>query len=467
MVDGQFFVREYARTRGTATMQMENRMSLLVKKVLCLVAVMLVMTTGQAFGEASDALKKTVTDCLQYSPLLKSVQQNREAIAQDLRSAEGGFYPSLDLRGGAGSQSYNDATTRSAGNEFDAHGRTQATATLTQRLYDGQESMSRVEIEEARLDAAERRLLDNAAALALDAITAHMNVHRQRELVRLAEANVSKHLEILKSIETTQLQGAGSLADVMQAKGRYTTSRTTLNADRDKLRVAMANYQRLTGQPSPADEDESPPAALSSDVDAAVEKAWKNNPKLLLKNAEIAEAEKTVALREAGFFPTVDLELESSFKDHVDAATSYAQSQSIMVVGRWNLYNGGSSTADHKAAQARLIRAKMERNDVRDSLAKSVREAWSNYQTESTNIDLYAEAIDYNTQTRDMYEQQFTVGQRNLLDVLDAENELFVTKGRHIMSVVSKIITGYRLLALEGRLLYELGLDASQYRNGN
>ena len=50
----------------------------------------------------------------------------------------------------------------------------------------------------------------------------------------------------------------------------------------------------------------------------------------------------------------------------------------------------------------------------------------------------------------DAYREQFDVAQRTLLDVLDAENELFVSKGQLVTSQVNETLASYRILALGG-----------------
>jgi adhesin transport system outer membrane protein len=152
-------------------------------------------------------LVDTVTTALEYSPRLQVLEANQEAIGYERDRAQGGYYPQVDVAFAYGIEAHSDRLTRdgnvtqSGGREHNFYDRLEGSIRLSQLLYDGKETRSLVEIEEAKLVSAGYRTFDNAEAIALDAIIAHMEVFRQRELVGLAEKNVNDHLEILDKLE--------------------------------------------------------------------------------------------------------------------------------------------------------------------------------------------------------------------------------------------------------------------------
>ncbi|MGD8834982.1 MAG: TolC family protein, partial [Desulfobacteraceae bacterium] len=126
-------------------------------------------------------------------------------------------------------------------------------------------------------------------------------------------------------------------------------------------------------------------------------------------------------------------------------------------------YNGGSDRAAREAASSRRLQLVSARKDQYQKIEEQIRDTWSQYQISGRQTDTYADAVKYNTQTRDAYQQQFVVGQRSLLDVLDSENELFQSSGQLITAQVNEIIAVYRLLTLSGCLLNSLGVDHQAY----
>ena len=71
----------------------------------------------------------------------------------------------------------------------------------------------------------------------------------------------------------------------------------------------------------------------------------------------------------------------------------------------------------------------------------------------------YANLVRQMEQARSEYLQQFNVGQRSLLDVLDSENELFSSSIQLVTAQQNVIAAKYRLLTLGGALLANFDID--------
>lgn len=168
---------------------------------------------------AETKLKDSVLSTINSNPKLKVFQENREAATHDLRRARAGWLPRVDVRAGYGAEQYSDTTSRQSNKDDEFTERGDASAVLTQTVWDGFATSSRVDVGKAKLDSADNRLMDNAEALGLDAVLAHIEVLRQREIVRLSEINVQQHQTILGSQSERQKMGVASIADVTQTQG--------------------------------------------------------------------------------------------------------------------------------------------------------------------------------------------------------------------------------------------------------
>jgi adhesin transport system outer membrane protein len=60
---------------------------------------------------------------------------------------------------------------------------------------------------------------------------------------------------------------------------------------------------------------------------------------------------------------------------------------------------------------------------------------------------------DYTRRVREAYQQQFGIGQRTLLDLLDSENELFTANRRYTEVRYTEEFAMYRVIAAMGELL--------------
>ena len=413
-------------------------------------------------------LSDTVATALEYNPRLKVLQANQEAIGFERDRARGGYYPQVDVAFGYGVEAHSDTITRGNDNENNFYDRLEGSVRLSQLLYDGKETRSLVEIEEAKMVSAGYRTFDNAEAIALDAIIAHMGVYRQRELVGLAQMNINDHVEILGQLTERQEGGAGSIADVDQTNARLARANATLAETQADLKVAEANYQRIVGKLAGDIEFFNVPAGMvPKTLDEAVMQAMESNPKVLALDANVDEASRRVELSKSGFLPKIHAELSSSYEDQVESSETYEHNNQAMVRVRWNLFNGHSDVADRKAAMARKMQAAASRDDQQVQIIEETQATWAQLESARQQVVLFGDALNYNQKTHDSYRKQFNVGQRTLLDVLDARNEMFQTSGLMITAKTNEVIAAERLLALTGKLNASLQIDEQLYTSNN
>ncbi|MDT8440663.1 MAG: TolC family outer membrane protein [Desulfuromonadales bacterium] len=410
------------------------------------------------------SLTDSVVTALEYSPRLQILQNNEQAIAHERDRAWGGYLPRLDVTFGYGAEAHSDESTRGRDIAHNYYDRLEASARLSQLLYDGRETGSLVAVEDAKLDSARFRTVDNAEAIALDAVIAHMEVYRQRELLGLAEKNVADHRDILGKLEERREAGAGSIADVDQTQSRLSRALASLAEVRRDLQTAEANYMRVIGKlPGQLVSYDMPKELLPASLDAALKGTVANNPKVRAYNANVAEAEQRIALSNSNFLPKVHLELSSSYEDQVESLETYEHNNQAMVRLRWNILNGGSTVADRKAAISRKLQAAATRNDQEDLAIEETRATWAELESARAQVVAYGDAVNFSQRTLDSYLKQFNVGQRTLLDVLDARNEQFQNSGLLVTAMVNEVVAVQRLLALSGSLNQSLNIGEDIY----
>jgi adhesin transport system outer membrane protein len=442
-------------------------LSLLLPGLIAIVAICHLADpqTARADGHMV-TIKDTVTTALEYSPRLKMMNANHKAVGHEVNRAEGGYYPRVDLSFGYGAEAHSDVFTRSPAedNEHNFYDRLEAGLRVTQLLYDGKETTSLVGIEEAKYDSAQWRVMDNAEAISLDAVIAHLEVYRQRELVVLAEKNVQDHRNILDKLEKRQSGGAGSIADVSQTKARLARAIASLARVEGDLRTAEANYQMVVGKLAGDVEFFTVPAALvPNSLEEALQAPSIQNPKVIALQHNVDEAEERVNLSNSSNLPKINLELSSTYEDQVESSETYEQNNQAMMRLNWNLFNGGSDIADKKAAMARKLQVINQRDNQRDQVIEETRATWAELQAAKAEVVAFGDAITFNQKTLDAYVQQFEVGQRTLLDVLDAHNELFQSSGLLVTSRTNEVVAIERLLALGGKLNQSLQIDQQLY----
>jgi adhesin transport system outer membrane protein len=399
-------------------------------------------------------LEETVSLALQTNPEVGVVQADREAIDQELRQARAQYLPSVDVRAAYGPEFSNSPATRNrdtrppGGDASTTLMRAESQLTLSQMLFDGFATRSEVERQLARINSAAYRIQEAAEFIGLDAIEAHLDVLRNQELVELAEQNLAEHRRILGQVSQLERDGAIGIADVRQTEARVAAAQTALATANGNLRDAKAMYIRVVGiQPEDLD-DPVPPryAAVSS-------------PTVQIASADIGAAEAELTGSRSGYYPRVDLELGTSANNNLDGIRGGNVDAQALLVLRYNLFRGGGDIAREREAFARIGEARQQLLVARRAASEDARIGYNALITALERVEALRAAAVAQRATRDAYAQQFDLGQRSLLDLLDAENELFIARSNLVTAEYTATFAVYRVLAVTGDLLPTLDID--------
>lgn len=408
-------------------------------------------------------LEETVETTLVTNPEVGVVAADREAIDQEVRQARALYAPSIDLRGAIGPEYTNSPATRSRLGDDDSETllRMESQVTLTQMLFDGFSTRSEVERQLARLDSAAYRVREAAEFIALDGIEAHLDVLRNQALVELAEQNVIEHQRILDQVSELEREGGGSIADVRQTEARIAAARSALATAIGNLRDARAVYRSVVGIPPDDLAVPDPPlAGVPAGAEAAAADAFVNNPTVRIANADIEVAEAELTGARSGYYPRLDLEMGAGANRNLDGIEGSDVDAQALLVLRYNLFRGGGDIAREREAFARLREARETLRRVKRAAEEDARVAYNAFLTARERADaLEAQALATRA-TRDAYAQQFDIGERSLLDLLDAENELFIARSNFVTAQFTELFAVYRVLAATGDLLLVMDADA-------
>jgi adhesin transport system outer membrane protein len=409
---------------------------------------------GKAFS-----VTDTVYGVLRTHRALQGMQENRAVLENELaRAKRSGYGPRVDVSGQFGAGILSDPTTR-ANDKDHMRGVTGASATLTQPVFNPG-AWSRVDEADETLAAVRWRTQDTAASVALDGVLAHIDLLRRRSIYDSSVKNVESIKSILRQAEERASMGADTQADVSQARSRLSRAMSTLSEAKAALLVAEDAYSRLTGLPPAALE---PVDARTRDYKDAAEVfalAEQKNPRLAayLNEIRVRRAEHDTA--RAAYLPVLNFEAGPNYSNRGrNGDENYTSSFDMLGVVRWNVFNSGADAAAREASAARIRQSRQNLMDYRDELKLEVESAWINKESAGEQLGHYIQAVEHNTYTRQAYWQQFQVGGRSLLDVLDSENELYSSTVQAESARANVLANAYRLSVLAGELFDVLQVD--------
>ena len=403
------------------------------------------------YAPGSTDLPSTIQQTIVSNPEVNAAWANFNASGSDVRAAQGNYLPTIDVRAGVGLQDQQNDGQGSYDSDF-------AELTLTQMVFDGFATRSEVErLGRTRL-IAYFELLGTSENIALEAFSTYLDVLRYRELVRLAQDNYRQHQRVFSQIEERALAGAGRGVDLEQISGRLALAESNLMSEASNLHDVTARYQRIVGTlpaqnmlPAPSLTDQ-----LPTNVNAAVEMAFQGNPDFYaaMENIEVQRAEQNSA--RAAFMPRLDIQGRTGTNNQDNSLTGRSDEHSIQLVASMNIYRGGSDRAAFDAAATRIEEAVNQRETACTNVRQTTQIAYNDTQrlTEQLNyLNDHRQSID---RVRGAYQQQFDIGQRTLLDVLDSENEYFEASRAYANAEFDRTLAEARTLAAMGQLMQTL-----------
>ncbi len=394
------------------------------------------------------------------NPATEAVSNNRRATDEELQQAKALYLPSIDMSADGGFQSINSDLRGQAEGHSDLY-RSQASLTLTQMLFDGYATKYENERQYHRVRSAAHRVRESAEFSGLSIIEAYLDVLRQRELLAIADENLKMHNDIMSQIVESADAGRTTQADVEQTKARLNAAEAQKAAVEESLKNANTNYRRIVGDDAQPDiQVPTPPRQLiESDVDSEVKQALTHSPTLDTKEADVNVADAERQATKSSFYPKVNFQAGATAGNDLDGDEGNTKSASALVVANWNLYRGGGDEARAREFVYRFAQAKEERNEASRALEQDVRRTWASMISSGERASAFRKQADANGTVVEAYKDQFNLDRRTLLDVLDSQNEWFVSRSNAINNGYLEMFAVYRLLALRGDLLPTLGVS--------
>jgi len=429
----------------------------------------LLMAFGAGIASAQGAqpaagLAQTVEQTILTNPEIRARFHEFQSSLEGQNVARGALLPQVSAQGWSGRE-WRSNVEDSPSYHWNRPG---YSLELRQLLFDGFSTLNNVKQLGFEKLAGYYELIAATDQLAGQAVDAYLDVQRYRDMESLARDNVVVHEATLAQLRERQESGVGRGVDLEQAYGRLSLAQTNLMTESNNLNDVVQRFRRIAGT-SPADVlPEVPdagrllPGAETKDFAPSL----RRNPSLLAKQSlvQAAEAGKDAAL--GRHMPTLELRA-STGRDREQPVAAYrdVQSTRVQLMLSYNLYRGGADQARVRQTIAQRYAA----TDIRDYTCRSIQQelslAWGNIARLRAQMPFLQEHEAATARVRVAYRQQFQIGQRSLLDLLNTENELFDARRALVNAGYDLKKAEYRWLALSHAILPALELTQPHENN--
>lgn len=440
---------------------------------ICTAAVLLLAggaVSAQQTGSLREAAEKAIATHPDVSARFNAYRASIDAVS----AARAAFLPRVDVNASVGKDADRISSRNPASQTLT---RSSVGASVSQLLWDGLSTQN--EVLRLSHDQLARyfELVDTTEQVALEAARAHYDVMRMRRLVQLAEDNYVQHRYSFLQIQSRVKAGVGRGVDLEQAGARLALAESNLSTETSNLHDVSARYQRIVGDDAPSKLaliallERGVPSTASEAITAAVQR----NAGISASVENLRAARAQVENRKAAHQPRVEARLRTNAGHHVDGVRDQSRDSAAELVLNWNLYSGGADQARIRA-QAHLVN---QAADQRDRACRDARQSAAIAFNDTRKLREQLVLLERNSQAiekaRDAYRQQFEIGQRSLLDVLNSESELYTAKRAYVNAEHDLALAYARAHASMNQLSAQLGLrgadtvraDAASWTQGD
>ena len=429
----------------------------------------LALVVGMALG-AQHARAQSLSDemsvLLADSPEINSLRNQAYASDETINEAYAGFLPTLDLSGDVGYEHTEEPTDNTGVGEDVDLTRRRVTATLRQRLFDGWGTQSNYDSAQLSSEVADATLENTTQDLMFQGIRTYLEVLRAGALIDLAEQNVSV-IQTQLNLETERVErGSGITLDELQAKTRLQIAQERKVAFEGNLDQQLARYRRLFGHDPVIPAMSLPPvpeAEIPATLAEAVAIAEAENPRGYGSDYNVQLAEEARIAARSGYYPTVDLVGRLNWEDDVNGTEGVRRDAAVLVEANWQIFSGFATDAGVARSAYQYVAAVNDRTAMSRVVIRDTELAWEQYTTSRERVELLENAVNIAIEVHGARVRLRDAGQETVLNVLDAQNDVFNAQINLVGAQYDMYLGVYRLLQAMGRLTPDrIGATAPQ-----
>ncbi|MEZ5855936.1 MAG: TolC family protein [Hyphomicrobiaceae bacterium] len=241
--------------------------------------------------------------------------------------------------------------------------------------------------------------------------------------------------------------------DVAQAEARHAAAISQLDLARANLKSSLANFERTIGRPPDRPHDQQPCfKLLPKTLPAAIDIAQRETPAVIGALYTEQAARHNVDLIWGELLPSVRLDANYSHRYDTNPAVDETQSTTVRGVLDVPLYEAGDVRARIRAAKHTHVSRIQQIEQARTEAKAATISSWSSVTAAKAQLQSDHAQVKATKIALEGVRSEERVGQRTLLDVLNAEQEALNAQVTLATTKRNLVVASYALLAAIGRL---------------
>ena len=412
---------------------------------------------------SAETLREALVKAYNTNPTLAAQRASQRGVDENVPIIRSQGLPGVQLQ-----STYTENVVKAANSFVSPDRQAGASVTLAVPIYSGGAVRNGIRAAQTRVESGQLSLRGTEASLFTTVVGAYMDVIRDEAIVGLNTQNV-RVLEVNLQASRDRFQvGDLTRTDVAQSEARLAVARSQLQSSQAQLITSRESYIRFVGtEPGRLDTPPDLPN-LPAEPDVAVDVALKNNPTLLAAAKARDAAGYDIGVARANRLPTVAVNVGGNYYNYLGSLGSgtgvaVRQSGKATTVGlglTMPLYQGGRPAAQIRQAQDARVRAIEQVTETERGVIAQARSAYAVWKSSLETIASSEVAVNANKLSLEGVRAENSVGNRTILDILNAEQELLNSQVTLVTAQRDAYVAGFALLAAMGEAeARNLGLD--------
>jgi outer membrane protein len=421
---------------------------------------------------SADTIEAALVRAYQSNPQLNAQRAQVRVTDENVPQALSGYRPKLSVSATAGTQ-YTDLLNTFGGTPqqilktdvFGVNAPRSAGITLSQTLYNGNQTANRTRAAESQVSGSREALRVLDEAILLSAATIYMDYLRDAAIVEVQKSNVRVLEQTLKQTRDRFNVGEVTRTDVAQSEAQLAAGQTQLLAAEATLTTTKANFRRIIGNDpvnlapgSPVDR------FLPATLPGAVELSLIENPNVTAAMYGIDVQFLQVKVNEGALLPTVTAQVvvQQAYEQQMQVFRSFGAS----AIAQLNvpIYQGGAEYSLIRQSKESLAQQRLVLEQTRDQTRANTVTAWGQLVAGKAQVASAQSQVTASEIALNGVREEAKAGQRTTLDVLNAQQALVNARVALVTAQHDRVVASYAVLAAIGRLSPQvLGLNTTVY----
>jgi outer membrane protein len=413
-------------------------------------AVALALFAGSAVMLASpvsaETLREAMLSAYRRNPTLQAERARQRGTDELVTQAKSGWRPTINGQASV-SQTWSDTNVTISSSQTSENVNIQ----LSQPLFRGFRTVESTRQAEANVRAGRQNLLGVEQAVLLRAATAYADVMRDRKILDIRRKNVVNLQKEARAAQARFSAGELTRTDVAQAKAQVSAAQGALASATANLGISSAGYLEVVGH-EPGKLTGAKRGPVPQSLKRALDVASETNPSVLQAAYTHDASVHSVNVAKGALLPTLSLQASATATHDPSAGVRRSDSATVQGVLSVPIYQAGNEYSAIRQAKHLASQTGINIIGATRSVRQQVAATWAAYAASGQAITSAKAQVASAALALDGVQQEYQVGSRTTVDVLNAEQALLAARVTLVSAERDQLVASYQVISSIGHL---------------